>query len=78
MQSEVQTLNCEVGNWRAQARVQEVDAGKLMAVISVTDASGRITADSKHTVVFDHMDGMDSLEETESLVHRLLYARYGI
>jgi hypothetical protein len=78
MQSEMQTLNCKVGNWRAQARVQEVEAGKLMAVISVTDESGRIAADSKHTVVFDHTAGMDTLEETEELVQKLLYARYGI
>jgi hypothetical protein len=78
MQSETQTLNCKVGNWRAQARVQEVEAGKLMAVISVTDESGRIAADSKHTVVFDHTAGMNTLEETEELVQKLLYARYGI
>lgn len=78
MQGEMQTLNCKVGIWRAQAQVQEVETGKLMAVISVTDESGRITADSKHTVVFEHTEGRDSLEETEVLVQRLLYARYGI
>jgi hypothetical protein len=78
MQSEMQTLDCRVGNWRAQAQVQEVETGTLMAVILVTDGSGRITADSKHTVVFEHTAGMDSLEETEELVQRLLYERYGI
>lgn len=78
MQSQTQTLNCRVGNWRAEAQVQEIETGKLMAVISVRDESGRMAADSKHTVVFEHQAGCDSLEETKSLVQRLLHARYGI
>jgi hypothetical protein len=78
MQSEMQTLDCKVGNWRAHAQVQEVETGKLMAVISVMDSRGGFIADSKHTVVFEHIAGMDSLEETEELVHRLLFERYGI
>ncbi|MDB5771563.1 MAG: hypothetical protein V7606_1787 [Burkholderiales bacterium] len=78
MQGEMQTLDCKVGNWRAQGRVQEVETGKLMAVISVSDASGGIAVDSRHTVVFEHMEGMDTLEETQELVQRLLYARYGV
>jgi hypothetical protein len=78
MQNGMQMLDCKVGNWTAHAQVQEVDAGKLMAVISVTDESGKVAADSRPTVVIEHMEGMDSLEETEELVQKLLQARYGM
>lgn len=73
----MQTLNCTVGTWRAQARVQEVETGKLMAIISITGDGANIAGESRHTVVFEHMDGNDTLEETKTLVQRLLQARYG-
>lgn len=72
----MQTLNYKFGNWRASARLSEVDAGKLMAVISVRDVEAE-ESDSRHTVVFDHEQGMDSREETGRLVQRLLESRYG-
>jgi hypothetical protein len=78
MQSEMQTLNCKIGNWRAEARVQEIESDKLMAMISVTDESGAVKGGSKHTVVFEHEAGRDKLEETEGVVKRILHARYGI
>jgi hypothetical protein len=78
MQGDMQTLDCNVGIWRAQGHVQEVETGKLMAVISVTDDSGKKAGDSKHTVVFDHQEGHEPLEETRMLVQRLLQERYGI
>lgn len=74
----MQTLSYTVGNWRAEAQLEELDTGKLMAVISVTDEHGTLRSRSKHTVVFDHQDGMDKDKETESLVRRLLRERYGI
>lgn len=78
MQTNMQTLDCNVGIWRARAQVQEVETGKLMAVISVTDEHGKHAGDSKHTVVFEHKDGYEPLEETRLLVQRLLEERYGI
>jgi hypothetical protein len=78
MQTQMQTLNCKVGHWRAEARVQEIEVGKLMAVISVTDDSGTVKGGSKHTVVFEHEAGSDQLEETRELVQRILQARYGV
>lgn len=78
MHSEMQTLNCKLGNWRAEARVQEIEIDKLMAVISVIDESGTTKGGSKHTVVFEHEAGRDKLEETEDVVKRILHARYGI
>lgn len=73
----MQTLNCTIGNWRAEAQVEEVDNGKLMAVISLTNESGNIPDQSRHTVVFEHHDGSDRLEETREMVRRLLRSRYG-
>lgn len=74
----MQTLSYTVGQWRAEAQVEELETGKLMAVISVTDDKGTASADSKHTVVFEHQAGMDTGRETEVLVRRLLRERYGI
>jgi hypothetical protein len=72
------TLSCVVGHWRAEARIQEVEAGKLMAVIRVTDGTGSMAGYSRHTAVFDHLDGQDRRLETEAVVQRILHARYGI
>lgn len=74
----MQTLSYTVGQWRAEAQVEELETGKLMAVISVTNDKGTASADSKHTVVFEHQAGMDTGRETEVLVRRLLRERYGI
>jgi len=73
----MQTLNYTVGPWHAQALLEEVEPGKLMAVISVTDDKGTALHDSKHTVVFEHQQGEDKTKETEQLVRRLLRERYG-
>lgn len=73
----MQSLSYHVGRWRAEAQLEELATGKLMAVISVTDEEGTTTTRSLHTVVFEHEDGKDKWEETESLVRRLLGERYG-
>lgn len=74
----MQTLSYTVGQWRAEAHLEELETGKLMAIISVTDDTGTTRADSKHTVVFEHQAGMDKRRETEVLVRRLLQERYGM
>ncbi|KRB66350.1 hypothetical protein [Noviherbaspirillum sp. Root189] len=74
----MQTLNYTVGPWHAEALLEEVEPGKLMAVISVTDDKGTALHDSKHTVVFDHEQGQDKAKETEQLVKHLLQERYGV
>lgn len=74
----MQTLSYNLGPWRAEAHLEELETGKLMAIISVTDEKGTKTADSKHTVVFEHQAGMDKRDETEVLVRRLLRERYGM
>lgn len=74
----MQTLSYTVGHWHAEAHLEELETGKLMAVISVTDDKGEAGGDSRHTVVFEHQAGMDKRKETEVLVRRLLRQRYGI
>ena len=71
------TLSCVVGHWRAEARIQQVEAGKLMAMICVSDAAGGASENSRHTAVFDHQEGNDTRMETEAVVQRILHARYG-
>lgn len=70
----MQTFNCHIGSWKAEARVHEVDNHKLMAVISITDDDDDAIR-SNHTVVFDHKEGEDASEETLDLVRRLLAQR---
>ncbi len=74
----MQTLNYKVGKWHAEALLEELEMGKLMAIISVTGEKGNAEACSKHTVVFDHQQGADKNDETEILVRRILIDRYGI
>lgn len=72
------TVNYVVGHWCAEARIEEVDAGKLMAMISVSDARGDPAGNSRHTAVFDHQAGGDAGKETEAVLQRILHDRYGI
>lgn len=74
----MQTLIYTVGPWHAQAQLEELDTGKLMAIISVTDEQGDERRASRHTIVFDHKQGEDTKDETEQLVRKLLRERYGI
>ena len=73
----MQTLNYNVGKWHAEAMLEELETGKLMAVISVTDDKGTERAGSRHTIVFELEEGRSMREGTEMLVRRLLQERYG-
>lgn len=73
----MQTLSYDLGNWHAEAQLEELETGKLMAVISVVDQTNAEHGGSRHTVVFEHQQGMDKNEETESLVRKLLREKYG-
>jgi len=74
----MQTLSYNVGKWHAEAMLEELETGKLMAVISVTDDKNTERTGSRHTVVFELEEGRDKREETEVLVRRLLQERYGL
>jgi hypothetical protein len=73
----MQHLNYTIGTWHAEACLELLDPGKLLAVISLTDGR-RSQTSSRHTVVFEHDEGADAAAETEALVRRLLHQYYGI
>lgn len=72
----MQTLHYTVGPWRAEAQLQELEPGKLMAVIAVTGSTDSTTGDSRHTVVFEQDVRIGKEQQTENLVRRLLQDRY--
>jgi len=72
----MQTLCCSIGGWHAVARVEEMLADRLMAVISVTRSKDAGAGASRHTVVFEQREGVSALQETEIMVRCLLQARY--
>lgn len=74
----MQSMIYSVGNWRAEALLEELETGKLMAVISLMDEKGSTSTRSRHTVVFEHEEGQDKRKETEAVVRRLLQQRYGL
>jgi hypothetical protein len=74
----MQSMIYSVGNWRAEALLEELETGKLMAVISLMDEKGSTSTSSRHTVVFEHEEGQDKRKETEAVVRRLLQQRYGL
>lgn len=74
----MQTLKYTVGPWHAQAQLEELETGKLMAIISVSDDEDDASHESRHTIVFEHQEGQDTKEETEQLVRRLLHDHYGV
>jgi hypothetical protein len=52
--------------------VEDVGDSKLMAVISAMAGHGNNAIESRHTVVFDHMQGCDRVEETKEMMKRVL------
>lgn len=77
MQNMEKYFECDFGPWIAQARIQAVDNGKIMAIISTVNRHNIKAPESRHTVVFEHQPGLDSTEETRTLVRKILQDRYG-
>lgn len=72
----MQHFDYEIGAWRARASIQQVNESKLMAIICVMDHGGDQGIASQHTIVFDHDEGRDAVEETRLVLQNLLGARY--
>ena len=66
----------QIGPWKAHASVHQVDDSKLMATIRVLDNDQDDAISSQHTVVFDHDQALDAMEETGLILKNLLSARY--
>ncbi len=72
----MQKLCYEIGNWRADAALEHIEPDKLMAVIFLSNRSAG-EAGSRHTIVFDHVDGLDAADATEALIRHLVREHYG-
>jgi hypothetical protein len=65
-------VRCNIGIWKMEAKVQEIENHKRMAIISAMIQQDHCPVESKHVVVFDHVDGFDEDEETKAVVQRIL------
>lgn len=70
----MQSFSYPIGQWNAHAEIMRVDKNKLMAMIKVSGEENKIV--SRHTVVFDHQQGLDVIEETKLVMKNLLAERY--
>lgn len=68
----MQTVKHNVGIWKAEAKVQKINGGKLLAMISAIAAHDDYPIESKHIAVFDHVKGHDEEEETRQVMERIL------
>ena len=71
-------LNCQMGLWRAQASIESIAHNTLMARIQVCDQDDAENINSRHTVVFHHPEGSDTVAATQAMLHNLLGQRYGL
>ncbi len=71
-------LNWKVGLWKAQASIESIAHNTLMATIHVCDLDDADKINSRHTVVFHHPEGSDTIAATQAMAQQLLGQRYGI
>lgn len=72
----MQSFSYRIGQWNAHADIMCVDKNKLMAMIRVAGNENEEVVVSQHTVVFDHRQDLDAIEETKLVMKDLLSARY--
>lgn len=72
----MQSFSYRIGQWNAHADVMRVDKNKLMAMIKVAGNENEEEVVSQHTVVFDHQQDLDAIEETKLVMKDLLGKRY--
>lgn len=72
----MQHFDYQIGPWRARASVRQVDDGKLLATIRISESEDEDNIVSQHTVVFEHDEGKDTAEETKLIMQDLLSAHY--
>lgn len=69
---EMHIIKCNIGHWRVEARMKDVDRGTRLAIFSAMAEHAGGTVESRHTVVFDHVQGCDQLEEAKAMMQRVL------
>lgn len=72
----MQSFQYQIGQWKAHANILPVDGCKLMAMIKVLGDNDVDNVSSQHTIVFEHKQGMDAVEETKIVMNNLLNQRY--
>ncbi len=73
---EMKFVKYDVGIWKAEASVEDVGDNKRLATISAVAGEKGQAAESKHTVVFDHVQGNDEIEEVKMIMARVLSASH--
>jgi hypothetical protein len=68
----MQTIRYSSGIWNIETKVQEVGEKNRLAIISAMAKSGEGTVESKHTVVFEHIPGVDEVDEAKAHSLRVL------
>jgi hypothetical protein len=68
----MQIVKHDIGIWKAEAKLEQINANKLLATISAIAEHERCPIESKHVVVFDHIEGLDQEEETKAVMEHIL------
>jgi hypothetical protein len=68
----MQVVKCGIGMWNVEAKLEDMNDSKRMAIISAMAELDRGPIESKHVVVFDHIQGCDDAEETKAVMNRIL------
>ena len=68
----MQIIKCNIGHWQVEAKMRDVDCGTRLAMFSALAKHADRTVESRHTVVFDHVQGCDQLEEAKAMMQRVL------
>lgn len=72
----MQYFDYQVGPWRASASVRQVDNGKFLATIRISENGAEDHTVSQHTIVFEHDEGKDTAQETRLIMQGLLSTHY--
>jgi len=74
----MKVINWTLGLWKAHASVENIAHDTLMATIHVCNQDDTESINSRHTVVFHHPEGSDTIAATRAMAHQLLSQRYGV
>jgi hypothetical protein len=68
----MQTINCNIGIWKDEAKIKDVDDSKLLVIVSALLDEGDPATESRHVLVFDHTPGCDRTKEAKDVMERVL------
>ncbi len=72
----MQTIKYVTGIWNIEAKIQKAGHRNRLAIISAMTGTGNEAIESKHTVVFEHMQGCDEAAEAKKHVQRAVSKAY--